>query len=479
MPTVTQALSDFVKTDAGLAAFYASTGKPFGDTWQRTLDEFLLSTMDEIRLRHAGMACREALRRFDSEDADYFRMAVLRREISRDIAYQKQRDHTAHTVYNWLLGWYLVTHSQSLKTALEKQFIQRNLISTKYTFPEVFGDVFIFVSLLHDIGYMFEGALTPFDSDASVRQASSGMGVVRDYFDHRFWRENKIASMADRVWLQRALELEDVGPRPASTLSGIADSLRYIGETDKIRKAVLAEMKAGRIKAPTCIRTENGLVPDAFQLWKSHFETFSPAMCGMVDAAERVFYSHIESGIDGAGLRVLDHAMCGGLLLLQYSTLYYRVYHGLGESAPADPTHARVWAQFRRDGEGVDYEASFWWTGILWSTAATAIHNILQISQSDWPRDIPRPLPLAMETDALSYLGVLVDCIQEWDRYTVQRHSVFGGSLPVQGRDINLDVSGGRVIVSFQKSSGRAKKVRGALGEALEDWEAIVGIAEV
>ena len=88
---------------------------------------------------------------------------------------------------------------------------------------------------------MFEGALTPFDSDASVRQASSGMGVVRDYFDHRFWRENKIASMADREWLKSTLGLQDIGPRPASTLSGIADSLRYIGETDKLRKAVLSE----------------------------------------------------------------------------------------------------------------------------------------------------------------------------------------------------------------------------------------------
>jgi hypothetical protein len=478
MRSVIEELRDFVHSDKGLATYYERDDIPSGTGWRTTLTDFLLSTMDEIRLRHAGEACREALQRFDVEDADYFRMAVLRREVTRDIAYPRQRDHSAHTVNNWLLGWYLVSHSEPLKAELERHFTLRKLQAGKYTFPEVFGDVFTFASLLHDVGYMFEGALRPFDSDASVRQASSGMGVVQDYFNYRFWRENRISSTADRMWLQEMIQMDSVGPRPASTLSGIADSLRYIGQTEKLRQAVLAELKVLKIAPPECIVRANALIPDAFQLWKFHYETFSPAVSELIDVAEAVFYSHIEKGIDGAGLRVLDHAMCSGLLLLQYSSLYYQVYHGLGDSAPADPAHYKIWARFRRDGEGFEYPALFWWNGVLWSTAATALHNILQISPRDWPINIKKPQPLALKHDPLTYLGILVDCLQEWDRYTVQRNSIFGGTLPVQGVDVGMEAAGGKIVLSFKKTSGRARKVREALDDALADWRSIVDVIE-
>src|SRR5262245_28577703 len=98
MKNLIEELSRFVASSSQLAAYYQPAKRPtFKDEWKETLLEFLASTMDEIRLRHAGAACRQALRRFDVEDADYFRLAVLRRETSRDIAFPKQRDHSAHT----------------------------------------------------------------------------------------------------------------------------------------------------------------------------------------------------------------------------------------------------------------------------------------------------------------------------------------------------------------------------------------------
>lgn len=86
---------------------------------------------------------------------------------------------------------------------------------------------------------------------------------------------------------------------------------------------------------------------------------------------------------------------------------------------------------------------------------------------------------LSMKDDPLTYLGILVDCLQEWDRYTVQRHSVLGGMLPVQGRDVALGTLDNKVVVSFRKECRRAKKVREALDESLADWRSVVEVDEI
>jgi hypothetical protein len=46
------------------------------------------------------------LQRTDIEEAAYFWQAVLRREITGNVTYSRQRDHFAHTLYNYLMGWY-------------------------------------------------------------------------------------------------------------------------------------------------------------------------------------------------------------------------------------------------------------------------------------------------------------------------------------------------------------------------------------
>jgi hypothetical protein len=83
------------------------------------------------------------------------------------------------------------------------------------------------------------------------------------------------------------------------------------------------------------------------------------------------------------------------------------------------------------------------------------------------------PGKLTLAEDALAYLGVLVDCLQEWDRYSVGRRSILGGSLPLQGVEVRLGVDAGKVVVNFG-SDRRAEKVGSALSDALLGWEQLV-----
>ena len=58
----------------------------------------------------------------DNEDLAYFREAVAKREVTADIDYDKQRDHAVHTLYNYILGWYIFEHSDKLQEAFRNYF---------------------------------------------------------------------------------------------------------------------------------------------------------------------------------------------------------------------------------------------------------------------------------------------------------------------------------------------------------------------
>jgi len=133
-------------------------------------------------------AALEILNTLGLEDSAQFREAVSRRELSGEIAYQKQRDHSSHTLYNYLLGWYFFAHSSKLKEALTREFKKRGVPhATLQPFRDnstYFGCVWQYVSLLHDIGYMFEGGLSTMTFEESSEQANIGARVAHQYF-HR------------------------------------------------------------------------------------------------------------------------------------------------------------------------------------------------------------------------------------------------------------------------------------------------------
>jgi hypothetical protein len=178
----------------------------------------------------------------------------------------------------------------------------------------------------------------------------------------------------------------------------------------------------------------------------------------------------------------LDHGVCGGLLLLLYSTFYFKLYFGLPQDPPAGSLDRAIWIRFREatnerfppDPRDNAYHALWWWRGVLWGTAATAMHNIQQLGAES--RDPHTNLgSLKLEEDPIAYLGILVDCLEEWDRYTVRRESVVQGVLPLQGKDVGLSTIKGIITIDYGDTT-RSDLVKRALNEALADWDQIVEI---
>lgn len=115
------------------------------------------------------------LRIIDLADADHFRQGLLRREITGNMAYQRQRDHSAHTLNNYILGWYFFSNSIEVKKAISEHFAMRGIVGEERA-REGFGNLWPFVSLLHDLGYLFEGSINALDNATQNEQIKRWCG---------------------------------------------------------------------------------------------------------------------------------------------------------------------------------------------------------------------------------------------------------------------------------------------------------------
>ena len=102
----------------------------------------------------------------------------------------------------------------------------------------------------------------------------------------------------------------------------------------------------------------------------------------------------------GIEVRLLDHGVCSGLLNLMAATYYYRLY---AKAA----TFSKPPLAVQRFLHGRKWSPAFWWTGIVWATAATAIHNVQQMNtltnvDASWPGQI------SLEEDPIAYREYLL-----------------------------------------------------------------------
>lgn len=468
MGTVIKELSRFSELDGPFKQYHSEV-----DGFGRLLESFLYSTMDEVRLKWAAELSREILRIIDYEDADYLREGVLKREATGTITYESQRDHTAHTLHNYLLGWYVYSNSGLYKKAMAVEILKRGWPNEAFGADEYFGHAWQYASLLHDVGYLLEGSLGKLDPDTQSSQAEVGVKIIKDYFESRLWLECDLSSVDERRLLLECLDVHWPHFESGQSLARIADTMRDLGDLRNLTKALeLGLLERGESTAWLKPYRKTGLPRDAFDLWRLHLKVHKqPAASKRIDAVRGAFEGLLFKGLPSTGLRMLDHGVCSGLLILLASTYYYRLRYGIDAVTPKAGESERVLNKFKDRVTAYDYDPVFWWTGIVWGTGAAAIHNIQQ-SKRPWQGDVDSG-KLALHEDPLAYLGILVDCLQDWDRYTVFPTLV---SLPIQAVDVQLSPSATGVICLDYGRSDRAEKIRQELSRSLKSWDRIVSV---
>lgn len=418
------------------------------------IDQFLRTTMDETRIRAASEVSEAVLDGMDAKDAEHFRRALLRREASNDLSFSRQRDHTAHTINNWLLGWFIFDRCDLMRGKIKQAIRLRKLNAAGYTCRQIFSYLWPYVSLLHDVGYIFEGAVDPIDRSFVSPSAQRGYAAFREYFDWQMWIDLGIWTRVERDTLLSVARVRSPTFGVAQSLSAIAGELRDLGDVS-ILKASLGLANH---------------TPEAFAVWKDHYERHnSTAMVARLAGIEAAFVRMMTRG-SSFDQRLLDHAVASGLVLLQYTTIFYQLIAGVRGAPPTERNQPLARSFLDRFREGYDLE--FWSDGLVWATAATAIHNLQQCPE-EWKKEHTL---LGLDEDPLAYLGVLVDILQEWDRYSSSRGNLLAGRIPIQGTAVMLGTLDGKIVIKYPGSLNA--RVKAALSAALKDWELVVELVE-
>ncbi len=400
-------LFNFVcRTDSAFRSYHIAYPESLGtwDEFTALLERFFNARMDVARTNYSRTIAKNVLGIIGYRDFVAFRDLVLEREESRKVSYDGQRDHSAHTVNNYLLGWYVREHSTVLAEALNSELNKRGVgkIETDpfSSVDSLFGYVWQYVSLLHDVGYMFEGAIGASDLTSANDLVQIGLRGLRSYFATEMWTDYGIRSLSVRQAFTR--ELGAGFDPPAFSTDMSLDEVRYAlqdaGDTTVLVAAAQSSL-GGALKQYAPI---GPIFTDTFTLWRHQYERFGlSSMMGRIDSLERIFSKLLLEGLPGAKVRVLDHGVCSGLLQFLISTYYYRMQ----ATAKGLAKPSALMADFTK----FKWDPAFWWGGITWATAACALHNV-QCSSDAGGMDKAWPGPLALSDDPLAYLGYWWTC---------------------------------------------------------------------
>jgi hypothetical protein len=374
-----------------------------------------------------------------------------------------------------MLGWYFFAHSTKLKEALVKEFARRGVtrdnIEPFHNNEKYFGYIWQYASLLHDVGYIFEGSRSRMDLEMSSKQAGIGARVAREYFNRTIWLEYyriELGGTRDELFEILGRSLSPPSFERIDTLGDIADELRTIGNLDRLLPAVSTALDEARL-SPERKPNLAELSIDGFDLWAHHYDRFErPNMAKRIRSIRKVFNALIDRGLPESNICLLDHGVCGGLLQLSASTYYYRLRAKALEIDFPRPDLVQ------RTIDTGEWSPAFWWTAIVWGTAAVCIHNVQQL-RSAKQLDPEWPGTLALREDPLAYLGILVDVIQEWNRYSVFKDL---DREPIQGIEVKLGLVSDKIVVQFLEpnATGRAEKLTKELDQALAEWRDLVEI---
>lgn len=472
MGFVPEVLWEFARP--GSLSRYESYHNPFATDPESILEKFLFSTMDEVRLRYADKYSEILLDLVEMQSLSFFRKEVLRRETLGEISYQKQRDHSAHTLYNYLLGWLIYCNSRRIEqyfnSSFERRGINKNLSN--------FGNLWIQTSLLHDIGYMFEGELSPLSTSIQSEKTLIGAKIVEEYFIHRFWSEIEINTVFERQFILDQCGI-DYLTFPINSMARIGTTLRTLGNLENLRASALRLRNTQGLPPGNVdfLNRPAGLSCDAFESWKRHYEAYGPSsMVNRLKNLMKIFEWSCQEGLGNSGSRILNHAICSGLLLLLYNTLYMKIKNDINNIIARNAYEDEIIYKIRNRISLSPHkdDAIWWWIGTVWATAATALHDVL-LYKTSWPIRNCCLDKLDIEEDPLTYLGILVDCIQEWDRNTISHESIIGGFLPIQGANVELNIRGDKIEINYNNLYCSAE-VQQTLNECLNNWTNFVVI---
>lgn len=377
-----------------------------------------------------------------------------------------------------------------------------------------FGDVWSITSLLHDIGYILEGTISSASIEVENVRVSRGSKLIHDYFNHRFWNRIHIDFRAVQN-IAAVLRVSIPDFRRSQSLSSLGDHLCNIGFCENIRinlekldgfNSLDDQEKKAIIKEPF------GLNRNAFSLWETYYKVYADASTDNKKSKMELILEIVKEEYNDAiwkgsnqGYRNLNHGVCSGLIALKALSFFYDFVYGFkkldkwkdysdkyedlikqGHLNEVDKVSEHSYDETKlfitkdslpeqiilRNGPN-GRNADFWFDKVLWATASVAIHDVIQqkyyetiCKKHDEKTGV---LKIRINDDPLAFLGVLVDALQEWDRYTVLGESAFTDTEPLQSTEVELlfKLKNKPIQINYPKKNGSKGDFSGDIQKVL------------
>lgn len=450
MKPLTEFFSDYVSR----SLFHDVYVAPWPDG-EKVLHRFLDSRLDINRLKAANEFIEDCIFKVNEwPELGELRKAVAEREVAREMRYEKYRDHTCHTLWGFIVGCLLYETSPKLRELLKGRTDSPNADLTAANLQD-FGGMWVLGFLCHDIGYLFESDIPAGLTPNPLVDLQAACALLNDFF-HGYY----VTRFVGESTTSNFTELHKLGyPNyPNNSLSTVAQALR---------KLPFAGSKFVDINDATYPK-----VPaDAFELFQS-------CGCKDVDAVEAAFRFLYETG--KYGQRFLDHGIVSGLLMAQLLILGYGL-HMVARYPRADRGRSQYTDQFidaveKRTGYDVNLTIEMLKLRVPWVFAA-ARHNL----DPQWwdPKHTPvmtgpKPAKLKVEDDPASYLVMLVDAVQDWDRPRMNVNTKPDDFI-MDSADLQAETGNGKLLIQpvtpLAKQRIEAKRgLKEDLDARLEGW---------
>lgn len=409
------------------------------------LRSFMRARTDIRRLQEGEKVAQLILATMYFRNIMELRSQVATYELMHMIRYKNQHDHTAHTLYLFLLGVWIYDSLPNVKEAINTSIDEVPRLKVKR-----FLFQWTYASLLHDIGYIFDHI----EVNGKVQIDEEGLRLYDGMFKY--------------AWIKKHI-IGDLRPEYEAILR------RLCGEFGRNYKSwELADEPDSEliIKKLSNVIWVNEFLPDQAEktdafVWLA-LKTFDPTGEELRREAMHIAtQGYRKAGQKNAEAQV-DHAVASGLMLFQYTSAWYWLYHKI-----------RLVDQQMYDSvtQTAKYEVPFFIKHIIPGCRAVIYHNLQQIGEQN--------IKLELAKDPLLYLAVLCDELQVWDRFYAgtSRIITWRQSVQITAEDmmIDVDLNGNEMFIVtefFNVAKEQRVAIREKLDQRLDGWDKLIQLGD-
>ncbi len=409
------------------------------------LRSFMKARTDIRRLQEGEKVAQLILATTYFRNIMELRSQVATYELMHMIRYKNQYEHTAHTLYLFLLGVWIYDSLPNAKKSIDNSINEdAHLRVKRFLFQ------WTYASLLHDIGYIFNHIVV----ESKVHIDEQGL---RQY-DRMFELE----------WIRQHI-IGDLTPEYESILDGLCGEFRKNYKRWNLVDEPTPEII---IKKLCDVNWVNDFLmvqekkKDAFS-WLA-LESFDPTGERLRNEAMRIASEGYHFSEKKDSETKVDHAVASGLMLFQYTSAWYWLYHMIRQ------INNNMYESVTQTAK---YEVQFFEKHIIPACKAVIYHNLQKVGDYI--------LKLELDKDPLLYLAILCDELQVWDRFYVGTNRIITWRQKVQvtAEDmmIDVDLNGNDMVIVlefFNVAKEQRVSIREKIDSRLTGWESIIQLRD-